>query len=140
VHKHGKKEVTTPKMQFQRRWGTAKIVALHPEEVHAEGHFLDWLLRDKTLQNSHLQGENSILSDPETPPAKFFLFGKGKSFWSVGRFCSLNYYYRKCLAKSLAASPELPKSKKFLHRGRMCPTTGRVKAVVVSIPLLLRRA
>jgi hypothetical protein len=61
-------------------------------EVHAEGHFRRRLSTLKMLLSGHLHEENSILTDQNTPPARFCLFGKGKILWEIGRFCAERLY------------------------------------------------
>src|SRR5450759_1274692 len=83
----------------QRKWliprtSTLKTAGDGPKadtsdcEVHAEGHFRRRLSTLKMLLSGHLHKEKSILADRKTPPARFFLFGKGKILWEIGRFCS----------------------------------------------------
>src|SRR5271156_2472329 len=40
------------------------------------------------LPNDHLRRGSFSLADAETASATFFLFGKGKFFWGIGRFFS----------------------------------------------------
>lgn len=56
-------------------------------EVHAEGHLRRTLSTLKMLLRGHLPKEEFILTDRKMPSARFFLLGKGKICWEIGRFC-----------------------------------------------------